>query len=220
MDDKTLDDEAVFNIACRISSAELRADYLDQICHGNKPLKDRVLRLLELNDQNEGFLESPIGGTAPTSGSESIAESVGSMIGRYKLLQVIGEGGFGIVFMAEQQEPVRRRVALKIIKPGMDTREVIARFEADHPAIRGRADHRADGLCAERQRTVTRRNGHGRAAAGAPRGMRRVVRVSCGSRLEIGEFGADRLSQNQGTRIAQPPDNGRLGAGQGPRRQP
>ena len=57
------------------------------------------------------------------------------MIGRYKLLQEIGEGGFGVVFMAEQREPVRRKVALKIIKPGMDTRQVIGRFEAERQAL-------------------------------------------------------------------------------------
>ena len=64
-----------------------------------------------------------------------IAERPGTVIGRYKLLEEIGEGGMGVVYMAEQQEPVRRKVALKIIKPGMDTREVIARFEAERQAL-------------------------------------------------------------------------------------
>src|SRR5215470_8411030 len=62
-------------------------------------------------------------------------ESVGSTIGRYKLLERIGEGGFGVVFMAEQLAPVRRKVAVKVIKPGMDTRQVIARFEAERQAL-------------------------------------------------------------------------------------
>ena len=65
----------------------------------------------------------------------AVAEGPGTVIGRYKLLQQIGEGGFGVVFMAEQQEPVRRKVALKVIKPGMDTKEVIARFEAERQAL-------------------------------------------------------------------------------------
>src|SRR6185436_12697474 len=70
----------------------------------------------------------------PTSISPS-ASALGDHIGRYKLLEQIGEGGFGIVWMAEQQEPVRRRVALKILKLGMDTREVVARFEAERQAL-------------------------------------------------------------------------------------
>ena len=65
----------------------------------------------------------------------SIAEAPGTVIGRYKLLEEIAEGGMGVVYMAEQREPVRRKVALKIIKPGMDTREVIARFEAERQAL-------------------------------------------------------------------------------------
>src|SRR5580765_6185137 len=67
--------------------------------------------------------------------SDFVIEPTGTMIGRYKLLEKIGEGGFGVVFMAEQVEPVQRKVALKIIKAGMDTKEVIARFEAERQAI-------------------------------------------------------------------------------------
>src|SRR6266496_2001050 len=73
--------------------------------------------------------------TVVLSGSDMVAERTGMMIGRYKLLQQIGEGGFGTVFMAEQQEPVQRKVALKVIKAGMDTREFIARFEAERQAL-------------------------------------------------------------------------------------
>jgi serine/threonine protein kinase len=64
-----------------------------------------------------------------------LAERPGTVIGPYKLLEQIGEGGFGIVFMAEQQHPVRRKVALKVVKPGMDTRQVVARFEAERQAL-------------------------------------------------------------------------------------
>ena len=70
-----------------------------------------------------------------TIGLPPIAEGPGTTIGRYKLLEEIAEGGMGVVYMAEQREPVRRKVALKIIKPGMDTREVIARFEAERQAL-------------------------------------------------------------------------------------
>ncbi len=75
------------------------------------------------------------GQTVVQSGPDAVAERTGMMIGRYKLLQQIGEGGFGTVFMAEQQEPVQRKVALKVIKAGMDTREFIARFEAERQAL-------------------------------------------------------------------------------------
>ena len=78
---------------------------------------------------------SPGAGVVGEHGFPSIAERLGARIGRYKLLEQIGEGGFGVVWMAEQEEPVRRRVALKIIKPGMDTREVVARFEAERQAL-------------------------------------------------------------------------------------
>lgn len=71
----------------------------------------------------------------PTQDSATIREQPGEQIGRYKLLQRIGEGGFGVVYMAEQEKPVRRKVALKVIKAGMDTTEVIARFEAERQAL-------------------------------------------------------------------------------------
>ena len=79
------------------------------------------------------FADDPVAGE--TSTQDPLGEQPGARIGRYKLLEQIGEGGFGVVWMAEQEEPVRRRVALKIIKPGMDTREVVARFEAERQAL-------------------------------------------------------------------------------------
>src|SRR5207249_7441343 len=81
-----------------------------------------------------GFLEPPAPPADPAAGA-TLSEGPGTMIGPYKLLQQIGEGGFGTVFMAEQQHPVRRKVALKVIKAGMDTRQVIARFEAERQAL-------------------------------------------------------------------------------------
>src|SRR5579864_6732302 len=71
----------------------------------------------------------------PTIDEAHLPERPGTIIGPYKLLEQIGEGGFGVVFMAEQTEPVRRKVALKILKPGMDTRQVVARFEAERQAL-------------------------------------------------------------------------------------
>jgi serine/threonine protein kinase/tetratricopeptide (TPR) repeat protein len=113
---------------------EERAAYLDDACAGNTELRARVERLLRARPNAEHFLESP----APELGITTnwpVTERPGSVVGPYKLLEQIGEGGFGIVFMAEQTTPVRRKVALKVIKPGMDTRQVIARFEAERQAL-------------------------------------------------------------------------------------
>jgi len=82
----------------------------------------------DMSEQDPGQFQATVIG-------EAIAERPGTMIGPYKLMEQIGEGGFGLVFVAEQQQPVRRRVALKIIRPGMDTRDVIARFEAERQAL-------------------------------------------------------------------------------------
>ena len=94
-------------------------------------------RLVEASARQGGFLGSPaspivLGTTADLSEAR---EKPGVLIGPYKLLEQIGEGGFGVVFMAEQTQPVRRRVALKVLKPGMDTRQVVARFEAERQAL-------------------------------------------------------------------------------------
>src|SRR5262249_39841809 len=84
----------------------------------------------------DSFLEKPaVDGPATIKLDLPIEETTGTLVGRYKLLQKIGEGGMGVVYMAEQEEPVRRRVALKIIKFGMDTRQVVARFEAERQAL-------------------------------------------------------------------------------------
>src|SRR5262249_51177986 len=94
----------------------------------------RVETLLRAHEAPGSFLESPAPPVA-TVDEPPVAEMPGTMIGSYKLLEQIGEGGFGIVFMAEQQEPVRRKVALKVLKPGMDTRQVVTRFEAERQAL-------------------------------------------------------------------------------------
>jgi serine/threonine protein kinase len=129
-----LDEKSIFNIARKIVAREARSDYLKQYCGDDQALHDRVTALLRIHDEEQSFLESPPPGLAATKASAPIAECLGAVIGCYKLLEQIGDGGMGVVYMAEQREPVRRKVALKIIKPGMDTREVIARFEAERQA--------------------------------------------------------------------------------------
>ena len=133
-------EEAPFAAALQRPPAE-RTAYLDKACAGDTALRERIEGLLRAHDDAETILE-----TSPASltlVSHPLTERPGDRIGRYKLLQEIGEGGCGVVYMAEQEEPIRRRVAVKIIKLGMDTKQVIARFEAerqtlalmDHPNI-------------------------------------------------------------------------------------
>jgi serine/threonine protein kinase len=122
--------------ASKATSAE-RAAYLDGACREDPGLRSRVEALLGAHDLAGGFLEAPVV-TLPQQTVvvlPPLTEKAGDRIGRYKLLQQIGEGGCGVVYMAEQEEPVRRRVALKVIKLGMDTRSVIARFEAERQAL-------------------------------------------------------------------------------------
>ena len=113
------DEETIFDLARRIESPEARADYVDQACGANGELKNRIAELLMTYDREQSFLEHPPTDLASTT-ARSVSENPGDTIGPYKLLQKIGEGGFGVVYMAEQSRPVKRKVALKIIKPGMD----------------------------------------------------------------------------------------------------
>jgi WD40 repeat protein/serine/threonine protein kinase len=128
------DVEAIFSAALAKQSLQERAAYLDQACAGDMDLRHRVERLLDAYPNVGSFLDHEHSTTASTFDA-SLCEGPGTVIGTYKLLEPIGEGGFGIVFMAEQLQPMRRRVALKIVKPGMDTRQVIARFEAERQAL-------------------------------------------------------------------------------------
>jgi serine/threonine protein kinase len=105
------------------------------VCQSNDELRREVESLLRAHDASGNFLRENSSPPQQTADYESISERPGTVIGPYKLMEQIGEGGFGLVFVAEQQEPVRRKVALKIIKPGMDTRQVIARFEAERQAL-------------------------------------------------------------------------------------
>src|SRR5436305_5055240 len=126
--------------------AGVRGAYLDKVCADDPALRLRLDDLLRLHDEAVPFLEQAASGVhanpKPLPASDATGrltappvEKEGDHIGRYKLLQQIGEGGCGVVYMAEQEEPVRRRVALKVIKLGMDTRRVIARFEAERQAL-------------------------------------------------------------------------------------
>jgi WD40 repeat protein/serine/threonine protein kinase len=125
---------AIFCEALDKDAPQERASYLDQTCQGRPDLRARVEALLRANVQASSFLAEPSARHVVTV-DEPITERPGTVIGPYKLLEQIGEGGFGVVFMAEQQQPIRRKVALKVIKPGMDTRQVIARFEAERQAL-------------------------------------------------------------------------------------
>jgi hypothetical protein len=128
------DIRAIFCAALdRQSPAEV-AQFLDVACGGDAEIRAQVEALLDSHRQAGKFLGGT-GSDEPVTTDQPAAERVGSQIGRYKLLEQVGEGGMGIVYVAEQTEPVRRRVALKIIKPGMDTRQVIARFEAERQAL-------------------------------------------------------------------------------------
>src|SRR6266705_6521526 len=128
-------DIAVFTEALRLPPEE-RDCYLDEACKGDGELRRRVEALLQAYEEAGDFLGRPAAERPPKAAQVLAAtEKPGDRIGHYKLLQQIGEGGCGVVYMAEQEEPVRRRVALKIIKPGMDTKSVIARFEAERQAL-------------------------------------------------------------------------------------
>jgi WD40 repeat protein/serine/threonine protein kinase len=120
---------AIFDHAMELPASERRA-YVDAACRDDATLRENVLELLAAHEVVGKFMEAPtVAGLVP------LAEGPGTVIGRYKLLELIGEGGFGSVFMAEQRDPVVRRVALKIIKLGMDTKAVIARFDAERQAL-------------------------------------------------------------------------------------
>ncbi len=127
--------KSVFGHAIEIEDAAARDAYLDQACGGNPQFRAEVESLLQAHQMAASFLKKPAVQPAVTLLDKSDLHAEGAIIGHYKLLERLGEGGMGIVFMADQLEPVRRRVALKIIKPGMDSRQVIARFEAERQAL-------------------------------------------------------------------------------------
>ena len=148
-------EKSIFLSALEFESPDERLAYLDRVCGQGSQMRQAVDDLLAAHERADNVLDSiPESGdvlrancrlgcdsnTAAIEGTTDLeaaqfTEGLGTVIGPYKLLEQIGEGGFGYVFVAEQQRPVRRRVALKIIKPGMDSREVIGRFEAERQAL-------------------------------------------------------------------------------------
>jgi len=129
---QTHDPRQIFLEAVERVAHDQWPEFLASACGDDAALRERVEVLLNAHGQYNQMLDGE--GIVATL-DRTVSEGPGTQIGPYKLLQQIGEGGFGVVFMAEQTEPVRRRVALKVIKPGMDTRQVIARFEAERQAL-------------------------------------------------------------------------------------
>jgi tetratricopeptide (TPR) repeat protein len=134
MEDSPMSDSGIFKAAVKLAPDQ-RAAYLDQACGPDRELRGEVESLLRAHDASSGFLQDLSARQLATVDHEPIIERPGIVIGPYKLLEQIGEGGFGVVFMAEQTQPIRRKVALKVLRPGMDTRQVVARFEAERQAL-------------------------------------------------------------------------------------
>src|SRR5262249_19023634 len=143
----TMSERDLFVAALQITDQAERSAWLDRECGGDATLRQRIEVLVQALDQAGSLLENPAvappastgytgqGWPAPDAGNGPVLEGPGTVVGPYRLLERIGEGGFGVVFLAEQTRPVRRRVALKVLKPGMDTRQVVARFEAERQAL-------------------------------------------------------------------------------------
>jgi serine/threonine protein kinase/Flp pilus assembly protein TadD len=129
-----MNERSLFLAVLDIEDPSERSAYLDRACAGDPALRAQVEQLLKAHQASGLFMERPAIALGAT-GDEPIRERPGTVIGPYKLMEQIGEGGMGLVFVAEQQQPVRRRVALKVIKPGMDSRQVVARFEAERQAL-------------------------------------------------------------------------------------
>jgi serine/threonine protein kinase len=132
---KTSTIESILASAVEISEFGERQRFVDQACHGDVALKERVQELIDNHFHAGSFLESPAAAFAATVDLHAGPEPSGTMIGPYKLLQPIGEGGMGTVYMAEQKQPVQRMVALKLMRSGLDSRQVLARFEAERQAL-------------------------------------------------------------------------------------
>src|SRR5262245_1280865 len=122
-------EEELFHRALEKPTLAEQLAFLNQDCVGQPELRQRLERLLRSHRHEDRFLN------APDTSDETLVEKTGTFIGPYKLLEQIGEGGMGTVWMAEQKEPIQRRVAVKVIKAGMDSKQVLARFEAERQAL-------------------------------------------------------------------------------------
>src|SRR5262249_22723080 len=122
-------EEELFHRALEKPTLAEQLAFLDQACAGQPELRQRVERLLRSHRHEDSFLHPP------ATTDEALSEKTGTVIGPYKLIEPIGEGGMGTVWRAQQTEPVKRLVALKLIKAGMDSKQVIARFEAERQAL-------------------------------------------------------------------------------------
>src|SRR5262245_36586198 len=122
-------------LAALEQAPDQREAYLDQLCRADEELRRNVAVMLKAHAAGEGPLDRGALRDEHTGAYEKAAEATGMVVGPYKLLEQIGEGGMGTVWMAQQTEPVRRLVALKLIKAGMDSKQVIARFEAERQAL-------------------------------------------------------------------------------------
>jgi hypothetical protein len=141
-------EKSIFLEALDIESSEDRTAFIESACRGDAALLASVTALLREHERDDNPVDTPIVARSDgrpfadvkTESYEAMnhsfsGQALGTMIGPYKLMEQIGEGGFGLVYVADQQTPIRRRVALKIIKPGMESREVLTRFEAESQAI-------------------------------------------------------------------------------------
>ncbi len=130
-------EESLFALALE-KPANMRPAFLDAVCAGDPALRQRLEALLaahDKSDESSAKAAPAVVATIKLDLAETPDEAVGQTLGRYKLLEKVGEGGCGVVYVAEQTQPVRRRVALKVIKLGMDTKAVVARFEAERQAL-------------------------------------------------------------------------------------
>ena len=121
MDNRTEEIKLIFSEAYKKKTLRERTDYLDEECGTDPDMRVEVESLLEAYDNAEGFLDAPLLNADVLLDDAAISEGPGTVIGRYKLLEKLGEGGMAVVYMAEQERPIRRKVALKVIKLGMDT---------------------------------------------------------------------------------------------------
>ena len=193
------DVKSIFGRAMEIASPTARAAYLNEACGIDAGLRSEVEALIKYHGIAGGFMGKPVAGDA-TEDFDLISERPGTVIGPYKLMEQIGEGGMGLVFVAEQQQPVRRKVALKIIKPGMDY------ARRDRP-LRGRAaGPGADGPSQHRPRLRCRRDGQRpalfRHGAGQGDPDHRVLRPASSSRLASGLTCSSRSARRCSTRTA------------------